>query len=296
MNYVPDLLRAAAADLPGHPDPMGAVAAVLTARRRRRQRLAAAGAALAVVPLAVLSFDLSDGRDRQAAGAPTGSVSASALTVEREPCPTGSSAAVDFIGFVQVGQRSFTRGGTWGHTAPAGIALGRTVETVRCTYGDDSAPAAGYRTQPGDASYLPVGTKVREVIGFEGFRVAAETNGTIGLYELEAPPTARTGADVFPGVRPHVVALALSSQTDGKKHLSRISAPERVAALADQLFAAPHNPQDWQRISSSWDVFLDLVLDDGTRVQRAYDSQQGVLHPGLRLPSAFRAEVRRALG
>ena len=64
---------------------------------------------------------------------------------------------------------------------------------------------------------------------------------------------------------------------------------------ADQLFAAPQRPAAWRRVSGSWDVFLDLALDDGTRVQRAYDSRSGVLAPGLVLPTAFRDEVRRAL-
>jgi hypothetical protein len=169
------------------------------------------------------------------------------------------------------------------------------LEVVRCTYSDGNAPGPGYTSQSGDASYLPVGTPVREVVGLEEFRVAAESNGQVALYDVTAPPAALTADEVFPGVRDNVVALALADQEDGRTELARIDEPTRVAALVEEFFAAPQRPEEWKRVVPTWDVFLDLQLDDGTSVQRAYDSRRGVLRPGIVVPDAFRDELRRAL-
>lgn len=243
-------------------------------------------AALSVVALVTVTLSL----------APPSEAERRAASDRRGDCPNGSSMVADFLDVVYVGQQQYERGGVRGRTAPAGTRLGRTLETVRCTYSDDSVPGPGYRPRPGDATYLPVGTQVREVVGFGSFRVAAQHGDELALYELQAPASARTTAQVLPGVRRHVVGLVLSGQEDGEREVGRVTSSERVPALADQLFAAPYRPEAWRRTSSTWDVFLDLVLDDGSRVQRAYDSQHGVVQPGIVVPPRVRDELRRALG
>lgn len=213
----------------------------------------------------------------------------------RPPCPTGDSAATEFLDVVHVGNREFVRNESVPHTAPPVVRLGATVEVVRCTYSAGNAPRPGYAAQSGDASYLPVGTPVREVVGLEEFRVAAEIDGQLALYDVTVPTAARTADEVFPGVRDNVIALALADQENGRTELARIDEPTRVAALVEEFFAAPQRPEEWKRVVPTWDVFLDLQLDDGTRVQRAYDSRRGVLEPGIVVPDGFREELRRAL-
>ncbi|MEX2288779.1 MAG: hypothetical protein WD794_00440 [Mycobacteriales bacterium] len=111
--------------------------------------------------------------------------------------------------------------------------------------------------------------------------------------ELDTPPSASTGADLFLGLREHAGAISLLSQVDGRTELAREDDPEVVRDMVDQLLAAP-----WRFESDpNADLRISLRLDDGTSVDRAYVSSKGLVLRGLRLPDRLReqlAELRRS--
>lgn len=163
--------------------------------------------------------------------------------------------------------------------------------TTRCRWAD-GAPEPGYTERDGDASYLPGGTAVREVLGSDpAFRVGAVVEGRVRLFEAPPPDVDGTGADVFPGVGRHVRAVHLASRHDGRTVLARVEAPARVARLVRALDQAPYRTS----ARGGADVFLLLRLDDGTTVRRAYDPVGGGVLPGLRLLEPARAELAEAL-
>ena len=211
------------------------------------------------------------------------------LPVSDAACPDGDTSLADFIDFVEIGSRSY---GGVSEGRPSTARLGRTILTTRCRYGD-GAPDDGYEQRSGDASYLPVGTAVRELVGFDaGFRVAAEVDGAVRLFQADPPPRAGTGADVYPGLAEHVTAVHLTSQQDATTVLARIGDPARVRSLVQQLLAAPYSPKAG---FGDADSFLSLRLDDGTALRSAYNAEKGLLVAGIAPPPAFGAELRRAL-
>ena len=208
------------------------------------------------------------------------------LPVSDAPCPDGPTATVALLDLVHVGGRQYGGVGL----APPSLQLGRTLLTTRCRWAD-GAPDDGYRPRDGDASFLPRGTAVREVVGHDpAFRVAAL--GERGVQLFEAPPPERdgTGADVLPRVGPHVRAVHLLSRRDDRV-VARIADPARVARLVRELLAAPYRTV----ARGGSDAVLVLRLDDGTTVRRSYDSVGGGVLPGLRLPPRARDELAEAL-
>ncbi len=166
----------------------------------------------------------------------------------------------------------------------------RSLTTTQCRLAD-TVPPPKWTSSDGDAAILPVGTPLRAVVGFDpAFRLGALVDGQAVLYEVERPVGARTGAEAFPGLRRHVTAIAVLSAQDGKTEIGRIDEPAHLAALVDELMAAPLSAP--AGTGGAQDVFLGLRLDDGTTVTRAYVSQTGLLMPGLVLPQSFQDDIR----
>ncbi|HVE73993.1 MAG TPA: hypothetical protein VNA30_02745 [Mycobacteriales bacterium] len=193
---------------------------------------------------------------------------------------------MDFVSFVQVGGVMYTQDAT-GTTAP----LGRTILKTRCEY-SKGAPEKGYRQQSGDSSYLPAGTEVRELVGFDPrFRVAAVAEGRTLVFQAPPPDGARTFAEVYPGIGEHITALHVTSQRDGTTVLARLDA-SRLPTLVPLLLSARYAPNAGFSVD---DVRLTVRLDDGTSVNRPYDRETGQLLPGVQVPVAVRDAVREAL-
>jgi hypothetical protein len=209
-----------------------------------------------------------------------------AATVDDGECPTGPTALADYIDFVQVGDQTYTGAGA----APVGTRLGETVLTVTCEL-SKGARGAREALRSGDAAFVPAGTELRQVLGFDpAFRLAVEVDGEVRLYERDAPDEPGTGHDVFPGLREHVQAVLLLSHQDGETELARIDGRAQVDQLVTDILHAPYQPSR----PLDADLFLGLLLDDGSTVRRAYDTRIGVLWPGLQLPERFIQAVESA--
>jgi hypothetical protein len=210
------------------------------------------------------------------------------LEVSDAPCPTGSAAAIDFVPFVQVAEVMYVATGT-----RTTAQLGRTVLTTRCDF-SEGAPTGGYQRRTGDAAHLPIGTALRELVGFDPrFRLGVVVDGRTLVYEASWPEEGRgTASDLWPGFAGHVVGVGIASEADGETPLTRITDPARVRRLADQLATAPWSARAGFGDS---DGFLVLRLDDGSALRVRYQSTTGQLIAGVQAPPAFRDELLQAL-
>lgn len=207
------------------------------------------------------------------------------LPVSDDDCPSGDTSLADFIPFVIVGDVDYT-GGDSSTTAP----LGRTILRTRCEYGK-GAPEKGYRSQSGDAAYLPVGTEVRELVGFDPrFRVAVRVDGRVQVFQARPPDRPGTAADLLPGVGPHVVSLDVS--TGNGRVVARITDRARVRELVRLLLASPYSPDAGFAYGGHR---LGLRLDDGTSTGFGYDVDTGQIVDGVQVAAAFRDALSEAV-
>ena len=212
------------------------------------------------------------------------------------PCPSGSNseAMIDYADVLQLDGRNYMRVRMPQTVATRRIAVGDPVAAVTCTLMGSGAGST-YHLQDGDATILPAGTTIDSVPGFDPrLRVSAISAGTRVLYEAFDPgKTAKSGADVFPGLRENVVAIVLLSEQDDATELGRISDAGTVGSMVDALMSAPYKVE-LGAAPEATDMFLGLVLKDGSVVSRQYASKSGVLLPGLTLPASFRQAILAA--
>lgn len=213
---------------------------------------------------------------------------APASTAVPKPCPSATEpdAIVDYLDAVHVDGATFIA-----LPQPRGAVLGDVVATTRCRL-EGSAPVS-HELQDGDATFLDPGTQLRQVVGFDpGFRLGVRLGAMVRVYEIDDRPAAKTGADVFPGLADHVKAVLVLSVEDGTTELGRIDDPVKVRAMVTQLLAAPYLGPGTS--GPDRDVFVGLLLDDGSIVSRAFTTSTGILHRGLQMPSSFTRAVQDA--
>lgn len=213
------------------------------------------------------------------------------LPLDRDDCPDGPTSLYDPIDFLQVGSRLYD--GPRSELDGASTAkLGRVILQTRCEL-SEGAPEAGYTFRSGDAAFLPEGTQVRELVGFEpAFRVGARVDGQLRIFQGPALAGAATGADVWPGFAEHVRSILVTSQQDGRTVLARLRDPALVGRLVDSIAAAPYSvPEN----PGAYDLFVNLRLDDGSELRTTYETKFGRLEFGLTLPAAARTELNAAI-
>lgn len=199
---------------------------------------------------------------------------------------------VDWVDFVKFGGIMYLAADGRGSRSLEETDLGRVHATVRYMLsGNVNDP--GYRSQDGDAGFLPAGTMIYEVKGYApAFRLAARRDGHIVLYEADTNPHAKTGADLL-DIGGKVRSITILSDQDGVTLLGAISDAAEVVSLTAIVLAAPvdqsRQPTDGQR------YFIAFNLLDGTRVARAYWPATGELSRGILLPQAFAEAVASAI-
>ena len=187
-------------------------------------------------------------------------------------------------------------GGVTYHVADHGVGrpvargdLGPRFAVVRANPPDND-PTHRYRVRDGDAAFVPAGSPVFAVRGYDpSFRLAATHNGRLRLYEADAAVGARTGADLL-DLAGKVRYLSVNS---GRSELARIKDRPRVTELVGQVLAAPVRPTSSQ--AEQRHCFVVFNLTDRTAVRRAFFPATGELMPGVFAPPAFTEAVEGAL-
>ena len=150
-----------------------------------------------------------------------------------------------------------------------------------------------YTVKDGDAAYLPRATSVHSVVGFSPrFRLAAKRAGRITLYEADANPAARRGADLL-DLRDKVTRVGVSSAQGGRTDLGTISDAATIAQLVDIVLAArvDQRPRD----SKEPQYFVAFYLGQGEPVLRTYSMETGELGRAIMTPPAFGAALEKAV-
>lgn len=204
-----------------------------------------------------------------------------------------STGVVDWVDFVQVHGISYLASADRGSRELESADLGPPYTTVRFMLsGNVNDP--NYRTQDGDAAFLPAGTTLYVVRGYApSFRLAARRAGRLVLYEADTNPRAKRGADLL-DIGGKVHSIAVLSADDGTTVLGTISDAAQVRTLTAMVLAAPVNQSLQAPDSARYVVAFNLA--DGTRVTRMYWPATGELSRGILLPPAFAAAVTRAIG
>ena len=151
-----------------------------------------------------------------------------------------------------------------------------------------------HQLQDGDAAFLPAGTQVYQVKGYQSsFRLAARHDGRLMLYEADTNPMARVGADLL-DLANKVQRVGVNSGSDGHTELAAIKDPNAVQALVDLVVKSPVDQSN--QPGGGILYFIDFHMLDGTEVIRAYWPDTGELSRGINVPGAFKLAITQALG
>jgi len=204
--------------------------------------------------------------------------------------PHAENTMIDYVDFVALGGRQYISAGPPA-TIPTRL-LGAAVGTVRCQL-DKIKPAVFYRSQNGDAAFLPAGTKLYAVRGYPAsFRLAAVTGSRARLYEVDTAPAARRGVDLLPlrGLVTRISVVRDPGYGASRSTTVRVvSDPARIRALIEVLLTAPVNqevqPRDWPPL------LLFFRLRDGTTVMRSWYVKDSEVARGIKVPPSFAAAL-----
>lgn len=149
-----------------------------------------------------------------------------------------------------------------------------------------------YRIQDGDATSLREGTVLYEISGYApGFRIVAEQEGRLLLYEVDSNPHATAGSDLL-DVSGQVAFITVDSDVD-LSEVVRIEDPDEVTRLVGLVTAAPVNHDPPPRADLR--RFITFHLADGTKATRVFWLETGELGRGIMTPSEFGDAIRAAV-
>ena len=189
---------------------------------------------------------------------------------------------ITWVPFVHVHGRQFVALTSRDSPTPES-ELGRVVATVRHTLqGNVHDPY--YRARNGDASFLPVGTRLYAVGGFGSwFRVASVAHHHVTVFQIDR--RTGTGGQAFDFRPNRVVALEIRSGVDGSVR-NRVVDPELtkdlVSFLRSARIAARRGDND------TLTCFVDFAYAATPPISFGYDPKTGFLDPGFRLPAPLR--------
>lgn len=140
---------------------------------------------------------------------------------------------------------------------------GKELGEVKFTM--DGRANSKYVMKNEDATYLPTGTKIYEMVGYApSFRVIAGGK----VYEVNHPEQANVLGD-FLDIDGKVKTVRFLSQEDGS--LIGEMAAEVLEQFVDELLALDYDPDAYKNSSTDgYAVFLEIVLTDETTTRTSY--------------------------
>ncbi|MBU9722802.1 MULTISPECIES: hypothetical protein [Bacillaceae] len=185
-------------------------------------------------------------------------------------CPDGE---IEWVDTLMLNDVNYT-GEDEGFSNVDNLKEGSKIGEVEFMLADNAC--SNHRLRNGDAAFLPVGTEVFEIVGYDPtFRVFA--NGR--LYQVRENENADTIRDLY-DIEGRVQKLSLESTYDGRQLLD-FTQDEMDAFIEDFLtldYVGFH--QIYERISTSNSTFLRIHLDDGTSFRISYWLDENALNPG----------------
>jgi hypothetical protein len=231
-----------------------------------------------IAALAALAFGACGGV------APTGPASSGGSP---GPCPTGGgSAVIDWVDFVVIGEVHYNSQDAYGYELTK-ADLGPEITRTRCMMSDRVSDPE-YQIQDGDAGYLPPGTPIYELKGYDpSFRVVARSDGELRIYESDSDPDAAHGSDIM-DLAGKVDYIGVNSVRDGRTELAAIRDPEEVRSLVEMVLGSPVDQDRFPADNEMDDqVFVAFHLDDGSITARAFYPTSRILARGIIVPQEF---------
>jgi hypothetical protein len=203
--------------------------------------------------------------------------------------PLGSNAGADFSDFVQANGTTYVNHNRRASTLSSS-RIGTRVATVCESY--QSRRAIG-PLRDGDASYLAEGTPIYTLRDYNPtFRLAAERNGQLVIFEADTNPSARLGRELMDlstiAVQSVVVRDSLSGGT-----IARIDELPIIGRLIELLRDAPVD-QARQPLDGTT-CLIEFVFADGTSSSRTLWLDHGFLLRGIVVGPEFVDIIRRAV-
>lgn len=203
----------------------------------------------------------------------------------------GTNTVIDWVNFVRFGGITYVAVAIRPGRALAQSDLGPVFAIVKFKL-DGNVHDPGYQTKDGDAAFLDAGSKVYTVKGYSPtFRLAAQQNNGLTLYEADTNPQARKGGNLL-DIDGKVRYIGIVSEQDGITELGAIKDRGQVARLVGEILQAP---VDQHRQGGDLRYLLVFHLLDGTVVERTYWPDTGILARGILLPAAFEQAIKAAL-
>jgi hypothetical protein len=255
-------------------------------RRLRFKRLSYGALSIAVLGagwFTVTQLSSDEHRPVVIAGDTTPSTSASLSEAPGRLCPNDTDAGliIDWSNFIRFDGITYQESYQGKEPIPREI-LGDLYDEVECTIQDHVA-RSDYEIQDGDAAYLEPHTEVYEVDGYDpSFRLAAEWNGELVIYEANINPDAQKGGDLL-DIGGKVERISI--EDDAGEKLGTIDDPKDVALLTTMVVKAPVDPED--NLKGSDNLFVTFHLEDGTVVTRAVSRRTAIMTWGIHLPERF---------
>ncbi|MBW5447652.1 hypothetical protein GE107_16465 [Cohnella sp. CFH 77786] len=157
------------------------------------------------------------------------------------------------------------------------VAKGKEVGEIGYTLTGHAC--MGYQMQNGDATFLPIGTKVYEAAGYKGsFRLLAGDK----LYQANGNPKAKTVSDVY-DMKGRVSRVSFESTNDG--HLISYFSEEASKEFIDEYLALEYIGFDeiykmGNGLGDEGKEFLRIHLNDGTSFRISYWTKENLISPG----------------
>jgi hypothetical protein len=198
---------------------------------------------------------------------------------------------IDWVNFIHFNGITYLTSPTKPGRSVKESDLGPVFATVRFKL-EGNVQDPNYQSKDGDAAFLDVGTKIYSMKGYSPtFRLIAQENNALTLYEADANSHARKGADLL-DIGGKVGYISVVSSQDDVTELGTIKGPGQVATLVSLILTAPVD-QNHQTGNQSYSLFFYLL--DGTVVMRTYWMDTGDLSRGILLPQAFGQAIKAAV-
>lgn len=205
---------------------------------------------------------------------------------EEDRDPRAIEAVIDWVDFLKLDGI---------HYEPQALrGLGRTTisEEQHCALHGvveqhlaDNITDPMYRSVDGDASFLPKGTKIYEIDGYAAwFRVAAETEGELLLYEVADNPNATHGRDIL-DIEGKVTRISVNTEPSTLDERRALEDQAVVETLVGLMLDAPVVEVETRSPGAAYPLVFHLT--DGTTVRRVFWPSTGILGRGLQLPPEF---------
>jgi hypothetical protein len=201
-------------------------------------------------------------------------------------CMSHTKTSIDWISFVQVRGRQYVAVQSLGAPATSPAVLGRAVATVRKTIAGHVFDPH-YRPRDGDAAFLPVGTRLREVRGFAPwFRLGALVDGDVTIYQLDRRDG--TGAEVFDLDASAIRSLEIRRASDDAFERT-LTDPALVHRLVAAIEAARVHATDVTDGDAT--CVVAFTYADTPSIALQYRASSGTLSPGITLDAALRHDL-----